>query len=60
MAKRSATRILSDAFMKARMPGAKAARVSLIRNGIKYRAGKPPVRVCPAVTVMRKALARPV
>lgn len=60
MAKRSSARTLSDAYLKSRMPGAKPARVSIIRNGVKYKAGQAPVRVCPAKAIARRALAGPV
>jgi hypothetical protein len=61
MPKRIATRTLSDAYTKARSPGAKPARVSFIRNGIKYKSGQAPVRVSPAAGVTGSApLASPV
>jgi hypothetical protein len=50
-------RSLSDAFTKARSPGAKPPSVSLIVRGVKYRAGQAPVQVCPAgASVRRTAL----
>jgi hypothetical protein len=39
---------MSDAYTKARAKGAKPARVSFIRGGIKYKSGCAPVRVSPA------------
>ncbi len=50
MARQRPTRTLSDAYMKTRpvSTDAKPSRVSLIVDGIKYRAGQDPVRVCPA------------
>jgi hypothetical protein len=57
MAKRPATRILSDAVMRARSKGAKPARVTLILNGVKYKSGQNPVRVCPAGRAQPKTLA---
>jgi hypothetical protein len=60
MAKRIATRKLSDAYTKARMPGAKPARVSFILAGIKYKPGQAPVRVCPAGVTLRRPIAQPV
>lgn len=59
MAKRTVTRALSDAYTKARSKGAKPARVSFIRNGVKYKSGQAPVRVCPQGRVIRRALATP-
>jgi hypothetical protein len=59
MAKRTATRTLSDAYTKARSLGAKPARVSLIRNGIKYKSGQEPTRVCPSGSAVRQAIAIP-
>lgn len=60
MAKRIATRTLSDAYTKARSKGAKPARVSFIRNGVKYKSGQDPVRVCPHGPAVRPTLATPV
>lgn len=57
MAKRTPTRNLSDAFMKSRAKGSKAARVSLIVGGVKYKPGQDPVRVCPAGRVVRGTFA---
>jgi 20S proteasome alpha/beta subunit len=57
MARRTATRNLSDAFQKARSKGAKPARVSLILGGIKYKPGQAPARVCPAGRVASRTLA---
>jgi hypothetical protein len=48
MAKRIATRVLSDAHSKARSSGANPSRASFIHDGIKYKAGCEPVQVCPA------------
>lgn len=53
MAKRVATRTLSDAYSKSRKKSAKPARVSFIRGGVKYRPGHDPVQVCPHKTMPR-------
>ena len=39
-------RSLADSLLRARAPGAKPARVSLIVDGVKRKAGCAPVRVC--------------
>ena len=59
MAKRPAARVLSDAVMRTRAKGAKPARVSLILNGVKYKAGQNPARVCPAGRAQPKTFATP-
>jgi hypothetical protein len=62
MAKRLGVRTLSDAARRASAPSAKPARVSYILNGIKYKPGQAPVRVCPQGKrlVRRSSLAAPV
>lgn len=59
MARRTASRTLSDAYTKARSPGSKPSRVAFIRNGVKYKSGHPPVRVCPHGSTGQGAIAAP-
>ena len=46
--KRSRRQSLTDALTRALAPEAKPSRVSFIKDGIKYKSGQAPVRVCPA------------
>ena len=58
MSRRSGVNTLSDALLKARSAGAKPPRVSLILNGVKYKPGQAPARVCPpGKRLVRRALA---
>ena len=45
--KRSRRQSLTDAHTRALAPEAKPSRVSFIKDGIKYKSGQAPVRVCP-------------
>jgi hypothetical protein len=58
MAKRK--KQFSDSYMSLKAPkGVKSGGSALILNGIKYKAGKPPVRVCPAPIRGQASLAQP-
>ena len=48
MARQRPTRTLSDAYRKTKPTGTKPSTASLIIDGIKYKAGQAPARVCPA------------
>lgn len=52
-------RFLSDAYLRTKVVAKKPAKSALIVNGVKYVAGKKPVRVCPASAGGRSALATP-
>lgn len=56
---RRTARSLSDSLLRVRATAPKQPRVSIIRNGVKYKPGQPPVRVCPARRPGRLTLATP-
>jgi hypothetical protein len=53
MSRKTVKRSMSDAYTKTRAKGAKPSKVSLIVDGVKYKAGQSPVRVCPAGSARR-------